>query len=786
MTLPMRQSNRRRPLAYALIGAVVAAGLVAVPASVAHAAVACEVTYARTWDNGSGFGAAITIRNVGDPLAGWRLTFTWPGSQRITQGWSATWSQTGRDVTATNAAWNGSVPTNGSVSVGFNGTYTGTNTNPTVFAVNGVTCNGPQQPVAVVVTPAAVTVPERGTAVAAVRLSRRPSASVTLTGTPGVGDASLTLCGGLPMTFTPDNWDVAQTLTFCAAADADTTNGTRTFSIGGPGVTAAAVTATELDRPAIDPIILPTQVQVPEGGSATISIRLSAPPTTNVTITVTAGGGGDPDLTLCGGSTLTFTPANWNIAQNITICAAEDPDTINGTRTFVFGSVGMTSVTVTATEVDNDVSKVDNPYAGADGYVNADWSGLVNAEAANHSAPLADQMRAVGAQPTALWLDRIAAITAGRGLAGHLDAALAQDAANGTRPVVVTLVLFDLPNRHCPAPGGELTVTGNGLLRYRAEFIDPIREILARPAYANLRVAVIVEPGSLHTMVTHSSPRPIVPLRCVEAQASGVYREGIRYAVGQLATAANAYLYLDISNSGWLGWPDNFNPTVALYDQTIASASGGPGYDKIHGFAVNTAGYVPTEEVFLPDPFATRGGSQLLLSRFFDFNPRFDERDFATDLRAAFADRGCTACGLLIDTSRNGWGGPARPTAPGTSQDLNTYVNASRIDRRPHRSGYCNQNGAGLGVRPTAETGVAGVDAFVWAKPPGESDGVSQPNILDEDDPFRAYDQMCDPTRANIYEDEVTTNALANAPHFGRWFPQQFEMLVRNAYPPIS
>jgi cellulose 1,4-beta-cellobiosidase len=287
-------------------------------------------------------------------------------------------------------------------------------------------------------------------------------------------------------------------------------------------------------------------------------------------------------------------------------------------------------------------------------------------------------------------------------------------------------------------------------------------------------------------MITHAGSRPFATLRCIEAQQSAVYREGIRYAVGQLATAANSYLYLDISNSGWLGWPDNFNPAVTLYDQTIAAASGGPGYDKIHGFATNTAAYVPTEEVFLPDPFGTRGGSQLWTSRFFDFNPRFDERDFATDLRAAFAARGCVNCGLLVDTSRNGWGGPARPTGPGTSLDMNTFVNESRIDRRPHRSGYCNQNGAGLGARPTGETGIAGVDAFVWAKPPGESDGVSQPNIVDEEDPFRSYDPMCDPTRVNIYEDEVATNALPNAPHFGRWFPQQFEMLVRNAYPPVA
>jgi cellulose 1,4-beta-cellobiosidase len=785
MRLPMRRSVRR-PLAYALAFTLAATGLVVVPASLAHAAVACEVTYTRTWDNGSGFGANLTIRNVGDPLTGWRLTFTWPGNQRVTNGWSATWSQTGRDVTATNASWNGNLATGASVGIGFNGSYTGVNTDPTVFAVNGVPCNGQPPPVAVVVTPPAVVVPERGTAVVAVRLSRQPPGPVTLPVNPIGGDPDITVCGGLPLVFAPENWSVPQNLTLCAAADADSTNGIRSFTIGGSGVTAATVTATELDGNNVVPIITPTSIPVPEGGSASVTLRLSAQPVTNLTFT-SAAGSGDPDLTLCGGAVLVFTPANWNVPQTITICAAEDPDTVNGTRTFFIASTGLTTATITATEIDNDVAKVDNPFAGADGYVNPDWQGRVNTEAAGRASPLADQMRAVGRQPTAVWLDRIAAITAGRGLAGHLDAALAQDAANGDRPVAVTLVLYDLPNRYCPAPaGGELSVTGNGLARYRADFIDPIRNVLAQPRFANLRVAVVVEPGSLFTMITHAGTRPFATLRCIEAQQSAVYREGIRYAVSQLATAANTYLYLDIANSGWLGWTDNFNPAVTLYDQTIAAASGGPGYDKIHGFATNTADYVPTEEIFLPDPFATRGGSPLWTSRFFDFNPRFDERDFATDLRAAFADRGCANCGLLIDTSRNGWGGPARPTGPGTAIDMNVYVDQSRIDRRPHRSGFCNQNGAGLGARPTAETGIAGVDAFVWVKPPGESDGVSQPNILDEDDPFRTYDPMCDPTLRNRYEDEVATNALPNAPHFGRWFPQQFEMLVRNAHPPVA
>jgi cellulose 1,4-beta-cellobiosidase len=140
---------------------------------------------------------------------------------------------------------------------------------------------------------------------------------------------------------------------------------------------------------------------------------------------------------------------------------------------------------------------------------------------------------------------------------------------------------------------------------------------------------------------------------------------------------------------------------------------------------------------------------------------------------------------MLIDTSRNGWGGPNRPTAVSTSTDLNTYVNQSRLDRRPHRGGWCNQNGAGIGARPTANTGITGVDAFVWVKPPGESDGVSEAGIIDPDDPAKGFDAMCDPNAQNRYNGQFGTNAMPGAPHAGRWFPAQFAMLVQNAFPAI-
>ena len=58
--------------------------------------------------------------------------------QAITAGWSATWSQTGRDVTAASMPWNGQVEPGKSVHIGFNGS--GTGTDPTAFTINGKAC----------------------------------------------------------------------------------------------------------------------------------------------------------------------------------------------------------------------------------------------------------------------------------------------------------------------------------------------------------------------------------------------------------------------------------------------------------------------------------------------------------------------------------------------------------------------------------------------------------------------------------------------------------------------
>ncbi len=172
--LPIRQPGRRA-LAGAAITALVAATLVVAQAQPARADVACDVAYEKTWDAGTGFGVKIAIRNLGSPLTSWVLAFTFPGDQRVTWGWWATWRQENRIVTAASLPWNGNLATGSSVAIGFNGSYTGVNNNPTSFTINGVPCIGVPLPPTVIVTPASLRVAEGSSATFGVRLSGPPA-----------------------------------------------------------------------------------------------------------------------------------------------------------------------------------------------------------------------------------------------------------------------------------------------------------------------------------------------------------------------------------------------------------------------------------------------------------------------------------------------------------------------------------------------------------------------------------------------------------------------------------
>ena len=138
------KSIRRTRWRVGMVAAAVAALLVAgmTVAVSAQAAAGCRVAYAVSAQWPGGFTANVSVTNLGDPINGWSLVWTFPSGQRVTQAWNATVTSSGDQATATNASYNAAIATNATVSFGFNGSWSGSNTAPTSFALNGVTCTG--------------------------------------------------------------------------------------------------------------------------------------------------------------------------------------------------------------------------------------------------------------------------------------------------------------------------------------------------------------------------------------------------------------------------------------------------------------------------------------------------------------------------------------------------------------------------------------------------------------------------------------------------------------------
>jgi len=419
--------------------------------------------------------------------------------------------------------------------------------------------------------------------------------------------------------------------------------------------------------------------------------------------------------------------------------------------------------------------RLDNPFVGATWYVDPIWSGKAQAETGGSK---------VAKYNTAVWMDRIGAIAptdGSYGLRDHLDAALAQNAN------LIQIVVYDLPNRDCHAlaSNGELKQGPEGTARYRTEYVDQIASIFSDAKYKSLRIIAIIEPDSLPNLVTNMSDSDCA----AAAQGADGYIPNTQYTLNKLYPITNVYSYIDIGHSGWLGWDDNFGKAVTLIGDAIKGTTAG--VNSIAGFVSNTAGYTPNTEPYL-DPYSSsslpgNNGTQVRQAKFYEWNPYFSEVAFVKAWRTKMIAAGFpTSIGMLIDTSRNGWGGTNRPTALSTSTDLETFVNSSRVDKRSHRGNWCNQKG-GIGERPQA-VNADGIDAYVWVKPPGESDGAASLELsYDPQDPAKGFDQMCDPTYTHSESSgTVDTGAMADAPVAGRWFSKGFQQLLNNAYPPLQ
>ena len=395
-------------------------------------------------DWGTGFSVAITITNTGSAISSWTLGYSYSGNQQLSSGWSGTWTQSGKNISVTSASWNGSLATGASTQIGANFSYTGTNTAPATFTLNGTTCNGGgggggTGTISVSLTspasgatytapatiPLAATATESGGTISKVEFFNGTTLLGTTTSSPytfnwssvAAGTYSLTAeafdasgatatssavsvtvspastppPSGSPMVsitsptagqiFTPGSAITLQAAPVTGAgtitsvsfyesttAANDTLIGTATSSpwavqwasapAGSYSLTAVATNGSEsltsypvaitVESPTV--VVNPPSIAIQQGGTGTYGVALSAQPSSTVTVSVAQASGGDPDLSVSSGASLTFTTSNWSVPQNVTIAAGTTAADGGGQGTFTASAAGYNSGSTTVTE----------------------------------------------------------------------------------------------------------------------------------------------------------------------------------------------------------------------------------------------------------------------------------------------------------------------------------------------------------------------------------------------------------------------------------------------------
>jgi len=268
----------------------------------------------------------------------------------------------------------------------------------------------------------------------------------------------------------------------------------------------------------------------------------------------------------------------------------------------------------------------------------------------------------------------------------------------------------------------------------------------------------------------------------------------LQYAVSSLKSRApKASVYLDGTHSAWLG--------VSEAVSRIYRAGFVGGVQQVQGFYVNASNYQPTDQAiqfgtwvsmclaagtpgvgpdWMRDPvsgphFDWCPGQYDPLTDYtkVNYTPEF-AADITTRIQGLMG--GASAqMHFVIDTSRNGKG--VLNTAPYASAPYNQPPDViASLDS----GNWCNPFGAGLGLRPTANTGVPLLDAYLWIKTPGQSDGSCDIAGGARAWDYSAYNVWRLSNDAGLHFDPLW--GLVD-PAAGAWFPEQALQLARNATP---
>jgi cellulase/cellobiase CelA1 len=91
----------------------------------------CSAAYSVVNSWPGGFQVQVVIANTGSAtLNSWQLGWTFPDGQAVNDLWNGSYTQSGANVTVTNESYNGTLAPGASTTLGFNGSYSGSNTAP--------------------------------------------------------------------------------------------------------------------------------------------------------------------------------------------------------------------------------------------------------------------------------------------------------------------------------------------------------------------------------------------------------------------------------------------------------------------------------------------------------------------------------------------------------------------------------------------------------------------------------------------------------------------------------
>jgi hypothetical protein len=234
----------RRAMVVVLAGAIT----VVAPASAAHAAVNCDVSY-RTTKWSDGFAASVRITNPGDAWDSYALRFSFRSGETVTRAWNASHVQTGPNVTISGKAGAQPVPTGGTVRLGFVGRHTGTVSTPANIQVNGVYCALSGEP-HVIVEPDLVTYSESNTSMMAaftMRLSQPPVGPGHYAVFSGSGSGIWTT-QPIVYYFNSFNWNKPQTYYLGGSPDLNTVDDRMVLTVSVEGYAPDTVVMQQIDR----------------------------------------------------------------------------------------------------------------------------------------------------------------------------------------------------------------------------------------------------------------------------------------------------------------------------------------------------------------------------------------------------------------------------------------------------------------------------------------------------------------------------------------------------------